>query len=84
MLLIPNHWTLNKEALYRKFVFKDFNTAFEFIAKVALIAQEQNHHPTWTNTYNIVEIWLITHDANNSITDKDIEMAIAINSITEP
>ncbi|MBW7844274.1 MAG: 4a-hydroxytetrahydrobiopterin dehydratase [Bacteroidia bacterium] len=84
MLLIPNHWTLNKEALYRKFVFKVFNTAFEFIAKVALIAQEQNHHPTWTNTYNTVEIWLITHDANNSITDKNIEMAIAINSITEP
>ena len=64
-------WIKQNNSLYKKFVFNDFIEAFSFITKVALIVEKLGHHPTLSNTYNIVEITLTTHDANNSITDKD-------------
>ena len=73
------HETNNK--LYKAFQFKDFSEAFAFMARVALIAEKMNHHPTWTNTYNKVEIWLNTHDAGDVITDKDKKLAKEIDSI---
>ncbi|MCF3110526.1 4a-hydroxytetrahydrobiopterin dehydratase [Niabella sp. CC-SYL272] len=68
-------WTENDNKLYRKFAFKDFNEAFGFMARVALAAEKMDHHPTWTNTYNTVEIWLSTHDAGDVVTEKDHKLA---------
>ena len=70
------HETNNK--LYRSFEFKDFSEAFSFMARVALLAEKMDHHPTWTNTYNKVEIWLSTHSAGNVVTDKDKALAKGI------
>lgn len=73
-------WQETNNSLYRKVTFKDFNTAFGFMTRVALIAEKMDHHPTWTNTWNTVEIWLNTHSAGGVITEKDHELAKAIDS----
>ena len=74
-------WQELNNKLYRSFIFKDFKEAFNFISNVADLAQEHNHHPTWSNTYNKVEIWLSTHDAGDVITAKDRELAAAIDDM---
>lgn len=74
-------WTEQNNRLYRQFTFKDFAQAFAFMSRVAELAERRNHHPTWTNTYNKVEIWLNTHDAGDIVTDKDRELAEAIDSV---
>ncbi len=76
-------WEEKNNKLYRKFQFKDFSEAMGFINRVALAAEKMNHHPTLTNTYNTVEIWLTTHDAGNTITDKDKKLSEKISAITE-
>jgi 4a-hydroxytetrahydrobiopterin dehydratase len=73
------HETDNK--LYRSLEFKDFSEAFAFMTRVALAAEKMNHHPTWTNTYNKLEIWLNTHDAGDVVTDKDRELAKKIDKL---
>ncbi len=67
--------------LYAKFQFKNFVDAFAFMTKVALLAEKQNHHPTYINTYNTVELYLSTHDAGDIVTDKDIELAEQIEKL---
>lgn len=57
------------------FEFESFIEAFSFMTKVAIIAEKMNHHPTWTNTYNQVEIELTTHDQGDVVTDKDRNLA---------
>lgn len=74
-------WQEVNNQLYQKFVFQNFNAAFGFMSRVALAAEKSNHHPTWTNVWNVVEIWLSTHDAGNSITDKDKQLAALIDEI---
>jgi len=74
-------WLEQNNKLYRAFEFKDFAEAFTFMTKVAALAEEHNHHPTWTNTYNKVEIWLNTHDAGNVVTQKDEDLAEAIDQL---
>jgi 4a-hydroxytetrahydrobiopterin dehydratase len=74
-------WTEQDNKLYRKFNFKDFNEAFAFMTRVAMIAEKMDHHPLWTNVYNTVEIWLSTHDAGDIITDKDRKLAKKIDAI---
>lgn len=74
-------WQETKKGLYREFSFKDFKEAFAFMTKVAKLAEEQGHHPTWQNTYNKVEVWLSTHDAGDKITDKDRQLAQAVDEI---
>ena len=74
-------WTEQNNKLYRSFEFKNFVEAFAFMTKVAALAESQNHHPTWANTYNKVEIWLCTHDAGDAITQKDEDLAEAINKL---
>ncbi len=64
-------WHVENNKLYQKFGFKDFKEAREFINKIADIANELQHHPTIHNTYNIVELWLSTHDAGGIVTEKD-------------
>jgi 4a-hydroxytetrahydrobiopterin dehydratase len=71
-------WQEINDKLYRKFVFADFSEAFSFMTRVALLAEKADHHPTWTNTWNTVEVWLSTHDAGNKITTKDYNLAAAI------
>jgi len=68
-------WQETEKGLYRSFEFKDFSEAFAFMTRVALAAEKMNHHPTWQNTYNKLEIWLNTHDAGGAITDKDRKLA---------
>ncbi|PLZ02005.1 4a-hydroxytetrahydrobiopterin dehydratase [Burkholderia sp. WAC0059] len=69
-----------RDAIQRQFVFADFNEAFGFMTRVAIKAQEMNHHPEWFNVYNRVEITLSTHEANG-LTARDIELARFIDSI---
>lgn len=76
-------WQTHNNQLYRKFEFQDFQTAFAFMTRVAEHAQTAQHHPTWKNTYNVVEIWLCTHDAGNMITEKDWELARGIDGIID-
>ncbi|MFD2966054.1 4a-hydroxytetrahydrobiopterin dehydratase [Sphingobacterium bambusae] len=71
-------WKEDNNMLYRQFSFKDFGEAFAFMARVALLAEKHQHHPTLTNSYSKVEIWLTTHDAGNRVTEKDRALAAAI------
>jgi 4a-hydroxytetrahydrobiopterin dehydratase len=66
-----------RDAIARTFRFKDFNTAFGFMTRVALQAEKMDHHPEWFNVYNRVEVRLATHDAGG-VTEKDIAMAKAM------
>lgn len=74
-------WTETDNQLYRKFKFSDFNEAFGFMQRVAVLAEQMNHHPRWTNVYNVVEIWLSTNDAGDKVTQKDHELAKAIDQL---
>ena len=74
-------WTEQNNTLYRKFVFNNFSEAFSFMTRVALIAEKMDHHPTWSNTWNTVEIWLSTHDAGNTVTPKDTDLAAKIDAV---
>ena len=67
-------------AIARKFTFKDFNEAFGFMSRVALIAEKNDHHPEWRNVYRTVDVLLSTHDAGG-VTARDIVLAKAMNAI---
>jgi 4a-hydroxytetrahydrobiopterin dehydratase len=75
-------WTevTGREALARIFVFRDFNEAFGFMCRAALVAEKNDHHPEWRNVYKTVEVVLATHDAGG-VTVRDIELAKAMNAI---
>jgi 4a-hydroxytetrahydrobiopterin dehydratase len=72
-----------REAIAKTFVFKDFNEAFGFMARAALVAEKNDHHPEWRNVYKTVEVVLATHDAGG-VTARDIELAKAMNAIARP
>lgn len=74
-------WKEENNELYRSFEFKDFSEAFAFMTRVALLAEKHNHHPRWTNVWNKVEIHLNTHDAGDTVTDKDRKLASAIDKL---
>jgi 4a-hydroxytetrahydrobiopterin dehydratase len=76
-------WKDENNALYKKFQFSDFVQAFSFMTRVAIIAEKADHHPTWKNTWNTVEIWLSTHDAGNIVTEKDHILASAIDNVVD-
>ena len=69
-----------REAIQRTFGFKDFNEAFGFMARAALVAEKSDHHPEWRNVYKTVEVVLSTHDAGG-VTARDIELAKAMDRI---
>jgi 4a-hydroxytetrahydrobiopterin dehydratase len=69
-----------REAIERTFVFRDFNEAFGFMCRAALVAEKNDHHPEWRNVYKTVEVVLATHDAGG-VTARDIELAKAMNTI---
>jgi 4a-hydroxytetrahydrobiopterin dehydratase len=71
-----------REAIAKTFIFKDFNEAFGFMSRVALVAEKRDHHPEWRNVYKTVEVVLATHDANG-VTGLDVELAKAMNAIAK-
>ena len=66
----------------KTFVFKDFNEAFGFMTRAALVAEKMDHHPEWRNVYKTVEVVLSTHDAGG-VTKLDIALATAMNAIAK-
>lgn len=71
-----------RDAITKTFQFADFNQAFGFMTRAALIAEQANHHPEWFNVYNRVEVTLSTHDAGG-LTDKDIALAREMDRIAQ-
>jgi 4a-hydroxytetrahydrobiopterin dehydratase len=69
-----------REAMTRSFKFKDFNAAFGFMTRAALVAEKLDHHPEWSNVYNRVEVTLTTHDAGG-ITGLDVMLATGMDTI---
>lgn len=69
---------LEKDAITKTFIFKDFSAAFAFMTRSALLAEQMNHHPEWFNVYNRVEVTLNTHDAGG-VTSNDLTMAAKMN-----
>jgi len=80
-LIELKNWELSNNKLKLNLKFKDFNEAFGFMTKVALKAEQLNHHPNWSNVYNNVTIELTTHDFDNTISNKDVTLAAWINKI---
>ena len=66
-----------RDAISKTFEFKDFNAAFGFMTRAALVAEKMNHHPEWFNVYKTVEVTLSTHDAGG-VTELDIKLAEAM------
>ncbi len=75
-------WRLlaGRDAIQRLFRFRDFNEAWGFMSRVALLAEAQDHHPEWFNVYNRVEITLTTHDAGG-LSARDVKLALAIDAL---
>jgi 4a-hydroxytetrahydrobiopterin dehydratase len=69
-----------RDAISKRFVFKDFNAAFGWMARVALVAEKMDHHPEWTNVYRTVDVTLSTHDAGG-LTELDITLARAMDAM---
>jgi 4a-hydroxytetrahydrobiopterin dehydratase len=68
-----------RDAITRTFRFADFNTAFAFMTRAALMAEKMDHHPEWFNVYNRVEVTLATHDAGG-VTELDVKLAAFMDS----
>jgi len=69
-----------RDAIAKKFTFKDFNQAFGFMTRAALVAEKMDHHPEWFNVYRTVEVTLSTHDAGG-VTELDVKLAEAMDKI---
>lgn len=76
-------WNKQDDKLYCRLKFDDFKESMEFINKVADLAEQKNHHPTIRNTYNVVELWLTTHDQGDTVTQKDIDLAAEIEHLLD-
>lgn len=74
-------WTEKDNKLTKTFEFKDFIEAFGFMTKVAIEAEKMNHHPNWSNVWNKVSFELTTHDAGNTVTEKDRKLAEIIDKL---
>ena len=69
-----------RDAITKKFVFKDFNAAFGFMTRAALVAEKLDHHPEWFNVYKTVEVTLSTHDSGG-VTELDVKLADTMNQL---
>ncbi len=74
-------WLEQHDVLSKIFKFKNFSEAFSFMCRVALLAEKYDHHPWWSNVYNVVEIKLNTHEAGNKVTEKDRNLAKEIDKL---
>jgi 4a-hydroxytetrahydrobiopterin dehydratase len=72
-----------RDAIAKTFVFKDFNQAFGFMTRAALVAEKMDHHPEWFNVYKTVQVTLATHDAGG-VTELDVKLAEAMDKIASP
>jgi 4a-hydroxytetrahydrobiopterin dehydratase len=77
----PEGWTEADGRLRRELTFANFSEAWAFMSRVALLAEKAGHHPNWSNVWNRVEIELTSHDAGNTVTERDVELAEAINQL---
>ncbi|MBQ0798879.1 MAG: 4a-hydroxytetrahydrobiopterin dehydratase [Porticoccaceae bacterium] len=75
-------WTLDDGKLHRRYKFSSFSTAFAFMTQAAMVCEVMDHHPKWTNVWNMVEVGLLTH-RSKGITLLDIEMAAAMEQIAK-
>jgi 4a-hydroxytetrahydrobiopterin dehydratase len=77
-------WRLvdGRDAIQKTFKFKDFSEAFGFMARAALLAEVQDHHPEWFNVYNRVQVTLTTHDAGG-LSQRDVKMATAMDALVK-
>ena len=73
----------DRDAIAKRFQFKDFSEAFGFMIRAALIAEKLDHHPEWFNVYNKVDVTLSTHDAGG-LTDLDVKLAEAMDKLAAP
>ena len=86
---VPTGWVLKEtfeseteqNALFREWQFANFLEAFGFMTQVAMLAECADHHPNWSNVYNKVSIHLTSHDAGNTVTERDINLARKINAL---
>ena len=69
-----------RDAIAKTFVFKDFNQAFGFMTRAALVAEKMDHHPEWFNVYKTVDVTLATHDAGG-VTELDVKLAEAMDKL---
>ena len=76
----PQGWLKDEGGLHRSFTFRNFAEAWAFMNRVAVLAEEQDHHPDWKNSYNTVDITLVSHD-KRAVTSRDIRLANAINDL---
>lgn len=76
-----NEWKVENDALVAEWIFPDFIQAFQFLTAVAIEAEKHQHHPEIQNVYNRVGLRLSTHDAGNKITQKDVDLALAISGL---
>jgi 4a-hydroxytetrahydrobiopterin dehydratase len=81
MALSDSTWNEADGRLHRDFVFADFSEAFAFMTRVAMLAETNDHHPDWSNSYRTVSISLTTHDQGNTVTELDRTMAAAIDDL---
>ena len=77
-----NGWSevSGRDAITRKFIFKNFSEAFGFMSRVALVAEKMDHHPEWSNVYKTVDVTLSTHDAGG-LTELDVKLAETMDKI---
>lgn len=76
-----NNWKEEQNAISKTFVFEDFAEAISWMVKASFAIEKLNHHPEWTNVYNKVMVKLTTHDAGNTLTEKDRQLAIALDAV---
>ncbi|WP_069130804.1 4a-hydroxytetrahydrobiopterin dehydratase [Rhodohalobacter halophilus] len=76
-----SNWSFKDDQIGKDFSFDNFKDALAFMVKVGFEAEDLGHHPNWSNVYNSVSIQLNTHDADNKVTKKDIQLAKAIDKI---
>lgn len=83
LALLPG-WRIvpGRDAIRKRFAFTDFRQAFAWMERVARVAEEQGHHPEWTNVYRIVDVVLSTHDAGG-LTRADLDLALAMDRLAE-
>jgi len=79
--MMTPHWEEKDSKLCRSFVFGDFSEAFAFLTRVAILSEKQDHHAELFNLYNRVDISMNTHDAGDVVTEKDHQLAAAINKL---
>lgn len=77
------NWEEKNNKLKATFKFENFTEAFAFMTEVAFAAERHNHHPEWSNVWNTVKIELTTHDADNTVTEKDVKLSQDISQLYE-